>query len=455
MIRFYISLFAGKLYLFFAKLTHNERSDKVAFLVDRICPDFLAHVKKPELVISVTGTNGKTTVTSLVTQMLKKDNKKVAYNDWGANLYSGHIRCFLDTVNIFNKSIKDAIILESDELTLWKTVKIVKPDYLIVTNICRDSIRRNAYPYYIYGMLEKAISYIPDTTLILNADDPISSFLGENNKKIFVSVDKYTDDASISNANDFTCCPKCNGKIEYLYRHYRHIGKFKCLDCNLESFSAEYKVSKINFSENKIVLNKKIYPLISNTIFNVFNESMVIALFKHLKYNDKFICESLEDMKIPASREDKVEVKGFKIYLRMAKGQNGSAASSVFESLAKDKSKKQLILILDEVYDTHSKGLDAEETITWLYDTDYEFLNVDNIEKIIIPSRLSFDYKLRLHMAGIDDNKFVCIDDYKDACNYLNLDKPSNIYVLYEVDDHPAGEETVKLIKERIEREVK
>ncbi len=454
MFRFYLSLLAGKTYLFFAKLTHNERSDKVAFLVDRICPEFLNKVKKPKLIVSVTGTNGKTTTTSIVAQGLKLNGMKVAYNDWGANLYSGHIRCFLDTVNIFNKSIMDAIVLESDELTIGKTLQRVKPDYLIVTNVCRDSIRRNAYPEFISNTLDEAIKLIPDATIILNADDPLSSFIGKKNKRVYVSVNKFLEDAKENNANDFTCCPKCNGKIKYEYRHYRHIGKFKCLECGFKSIDADYKVDKIDYDKKLIYVDKNPFRLVSNTIFNVYNEVTAIAFFRTYGYDTKKIAKMFNDITVPASRENKIEVNGHNIYLRMAKGQNGSAASSVFESLVKDNKKKQLVLIFDEDYVSHVE-LDAEETITWLYDTDYEFLNNPVIEKIIIPSKLLYDYKLRLEMAGIDQKKFVCIRDYNEAYKEVNLKSKSDIYVLYEVDDRPQGLKVADMIKNRIEEEEK
>lgn len=452
MIRFYLSLLAGKTYLLFSKILKKERSDKAAFLVDKICPYFLDKVKKPKLVISVTGTNGKTTVTSLVTQGLKLNNLKVSYNDWGANLYSGHIRCFLDTVNIFNHSVKDAIVLESDELTIGKTLEKVKPNYIIVTNVCRDSIRRNAYPEYIKNTIDSAIKLTPDSVIILNSDDPLSSFIADTNKKVFIGVNKLSETAMNNSANDFTCCPKCNAKIEYIYRNYRHIGKFKCTNCGFSSLKPNYKVDSVDYDNREIVISNKKYPLISNTIFNVYNEALAIALFKTLGYPDKKIIEIFKNIKVPSSREDIIECKGHRIHLQMAKGQNGSAASSVFESLVKDNVKKQLILILDEDYVSHVE-LDAEETITWLYDTDYEFLNSDLIEKIIIPSKLYYDYRLRLQMAGIKEEKFICISDYQLAYKEVDLKSKSDIYILYEVDDRPMGISVSKQIVNRIEGE--
>lgn len=446
MFKFYISLWVSKFYLFINKKIGNSRSDRAGLLAAKICKDFLKYVKKPKLVIAVTGTNGKTTVSNLVTNILRYDNKKVAFNDWGANFVSGHIRCFLDAVNIFNISTKDAIVLECDELISVESLPLIKPDYIIVTNICRDSIRRNAYPEYIFNRLNEAFSKTIDSTIILNADDPISSFLAPNHKKLFVAINPYLDDVFENKMKDFTCCPSCHSNITYLYKHYRHLGKFKCDNCNISSFKGDYIVEKVLADKKELILNNQSFPLLSNSIFNIFNEAQVISLFKELSYSDKFIKEALKNISIPKSREDKEVVNGINIYSRLTKGQNGSASSSVFEILAKDSEKKELILLLDEIFG----DLDAAETITWIYDTDYEFLNIPDIEKIIVVSKMMHDYKLRLLLSGIDEKKIVCIDNYKDAYKYVSLEKETDIYILYDVEQVSISKEVSGLIKNRI-----
>ena len=66
-------------------------------------------------------------------------------------------------------------------------------------------------------------------------------------------------------------------------------------------------------------------------------------------------------------------------------------------SIFKEPSKKELILLLDEHY-----GDDPNiETITWLYETDFEYLKNENIKKIIVAGQRYLDYKLRLRLAGI------------------------------------------------------
>ena len=446
--RFYLALWASKFYLFIKKLMGQGRSDRAGLLAAKICPEILTKVNKPKTVILVTGTNGKTTVTHLIYNILKRDGKKIGFNDWNANMRAGHIRCLIDSVNIFNKPNKDVAILECDEMTSNLTVPEIKPDYVIVTNICRDSIRRNSYPEFIFNKINEGVTK-SGSTLILNADDPISSFLGKSNKKIFVSIDKFNKDEVYENISpDFNVCPECNTLVNYEYKHYRHIGKFKCPNCKLESFKGDYKVTKV--SENTFTLNGIEYPKLSDNLFNIYNESQVIVLLKQLGYDFKFIQNALANSSIPKSRENLEIEKDIKIYSQMAKGQNSSALSTVLENLSKLKNKKQIVLLLDEVYE----GLDAQETITWLYDSDFELLNKLNLEKIVVTGPRYLDYIVRLKLAGVKENKIEVSPDYKEAYKLLNLDKKSDIYVLYEVERRPMSREVVESLKERIRNEV-
>lgn len=448
--KFYLALWASKFYLFISKIFGQSKSDKAGLLAAKICPEVLSKVNKPKNVILVTGTNGKTTVTHLIYNILKNDGKKIGFNIWNANTRAGHIRCLIDSVNIFNNPNKDYAILECDELTSNTTIPEIKPNYVIVTNICRDSIRRNSYPEFIFSRINEGVTKSKDSVLILNADDPISSFLGEGNKKVFVSIDKLNNDEVYENISpDFVVCPKCNSKVKYEYKHYRHIGKFKCPNCKLESFKGDYRVT--NISENSFTLNGIEYPKLSSNLFNIFNESEVIVLLKELGYDFKFIQESLKKSSIPKSRENLEIEKDIKIYSQMAKGQNSSALSTVLENLSKLNNRKQIILLLDEVYDNPY----SSETITWIYDSDFELLNKLNLEKIIITGPRYLDYIVRLKLAGVPEEKIEISKDYKEAYKLLELDKKSDIYVLYEVERRPMSREVVESIKERIRTEVK
>jgi predicted RNA-binding Zn-ribbon protein involved in translation (DUF1610 family) len=451
-LRFIIGLLAGKFFLFMFKHTGHERDDRPGMAAMRICDDFLKYVAKPKLTVVVTGTNGKTTISSLITDILRMQGKTVSFNDWGANHRAGQARCLLDAVSIFNRPKKDAAVIEADELTSPLDVPLIAPNYIIVNNLARDSMRRNAHPEYIFSQLEKAISGSPGSTVILNADDPISSFLGENgaNRRIYFGVSDQHTEPFETNINDFAVCPVCGAKPVYNYRNYRHLGDFYCPECGLKSKNRDYFATGIDYENRRMTLREpdgeRTYPIISDTLHNAYNVAAVITMFRDMGTPYDEICRCLKEVRVPASRESWDEAMGIKLITYVAKGQNVSAASTVFEYLAKEPSKKELILLLDEVFDDPRKT----ETVTWIYESDFEFLKNDNIKKIIMGGERYLDYRLRLLLAGIPEEKIVCVRDEYDTPNYVDTDGIDKIYVLHDVDSITKGRKIRNAVKERI-----
>ena len=269
-LRYYIALISSKLVYYLLRILRKNGTIVPGRIANRICPDFLGKITKPKLTIMVTGTNGKSTTSDLIANMLKNAGYKTEYTYWGANMVAGHIRILLDCVNIFNKSTKDAVVLECDELSLDQCIPYIRPQYLLVTNLCRDSIRRNAYPDYIFNKMNHEIDTNHDVTLVLHANDPLSSRLGDKNKRVYIGADKIFDHSAYAGfSNEFLTCPKCNSNIEYEFRHYRHVGRYKCPNCGLTNPKAKYTWEKLG--EDNLTLNGDKYHVISKDIFNLYN----------------------------------------------------------------------------------------------------------------------------------------------------------------------------------------
>lgn len=444
--RFYIALWASKLYIFITELFSKHKSDRVGLLAAKICPDFLYKIAKPKLVIMVTGTNGKTTTTHMISNLLKNTGYKIEYSSWGANFLPGHIRTFLDSVNIFNKSKRDACVVECDELYLVQSLPAIKPQYLVVTNICRDSIRRNAYSDYMFDRLNDGINKYKDVTLILNANDPLSSNLGQDSKRIYVGADKIYDHSAFESISpEFLTCPKCNSMVEYEFRHYRHIGRFKCPKCGYKNHDSKYTWEAID--NDNLILNKEKYHIVSNDVFNIYNEILAISVLKELGVSTKKINKALNKITVTKSREDSEVYKGITISRRCAKGQNGTAPSIIFESISKNKNNKELILIMDAEI-----GFNGHATMSWLYDNDFEILSDKSFKKIILTGDNTLDYKLRLLLAGVPEDRIIISEDYKESHKYLTLDD-SDIYVIFDVDYDADGKEIANNIKKRLDDE--
>lgn len=456
MFKFYIAFYVAKFIMFSIKLLKKMKiiknnasffPGKVAIKIDK---DFLKKVAKPNKIIAVTGTNGKTTVCNLLINALESNGQKVLDNRLGANIDAGVASSFIAGSTLSNKTKYDVGILEVDERSSLKVYSYVKPTYLICTNLFRDSIRRNAHTEFISSIINQALP--KETKLILNADDLISSSLGKENEKVYFAIDKLDSDRkeSVNIINDMRVCPKCYTRLEYNYVRYHHIGNAYCPNCGFKSPEANYRATKVDY-ENKILKiehngKENDYKLISNSIFNIYNEVAVITALSELGLTVEQIQNAMNNEKIVESRYIEENVEGIKIVSYMAKGQNPIACSCVFDYVSREKGKKELILILFDLFDAR----DSSENLTWLYDCDFEFLNNEDIDKIIIGGPRAEDFYLRLLIAGVPKEKLVFTSNTEETADYLSLDKNKDIYILFELYDEDIAKNVRKRVEQRI-----
>ena len=88
-LRYYIALWAAKLSIVALKITKHNGTNFPGVLALKICPRFLKYAPKPEKIIAVTGTNGKTTTSNMLLDMLTMDGHNVLNNKMGSNINSG------------------------------------------------------------------------------------------------------------------------------------------------------------------------------------------------------------------------------------------------------------------------------------------------------------------------------------------------------------------------------
>lgn len=443
MVRFYIALWASKFYCLLLKLKKDEKNDMPGLVANKLCPDFLERIKKPKLVICITGTNGKTTTSNLIYNKLVEEGYKTSFNDWGANLKAGYTLNLIRGVNVLNKCKVDASLLEADEKTLSLNMDKIKPNYILVTNICKDSLRRNGHPEYIFDCIEKTFEKLGNgTTAILNANDPISSRLAEHTgtKRVFFGMNDAKTNPIENIVKDIKVCPNCGENIKYNYRLYRHLGDYYCPNCDFKTPKMDFYADKIDLKNRYIVVNegksKVKYPLISESIHNAFNILAVITLLRTIGIKKDKIKEFLKGQEVTKIRENYVEYNGIKYYAYATKSQNVSAAATVFEYMAKEPSTKEIVFCLDEVQDKNH----PTETLTWLYETDYEALNSPNIKKIIVAGHMYLNHKLRLLLAGVPEDKIVAIENEDEIPNYVDTEGIERVYVLIETDVISKGE---------------
>jgi UDP-N-acetylmuramyl tripeptide synthase len=133
----------------------------------------------PEGVVVVTGTNGKTTTSKMITTMLAGSGRTVVANPTGSNLARG-IAAVLAGAARGGRVAADIGVFEIDEAAVRDLGRRLSPRVIVVTNLARDQLDR-------YGELETTASHVAaavaaSRVAVLAADDPMVARLGDGRR---------------------------------------------------------------------------------------------------------------------------------------------------------------------------------------------------------------------------------------------------------------------------------
>ncbi len=434
-IRYLIALWASKTVYLLLRLLKRNATMYPGYIALKICPDYLARTKKSPNVLCVTGTNGKTTTTNMVADILSQSGMKVVSNRYGSNINTGVATALTHSVNIFGKPKIDALVLEVDERFSRLILPFIKPDYLVVTNLFRDSIKRNAHPEYIFSILD---TYVPEATkLILNADCLQSSQLLKNNNRVYFGVDKLDTDVTecVNLINDFSICPNCDEKLKYNYLRYHHIGNAYCPKCGFKSYEANYRLTNIDYENQTITVDhssvETVYPMVNRALYNIYNELAAITLMSEFGVDLQKVKDYMKKISITQTRYKENKAGKTEIVRTMAKGQNSVSCSRTLDFVGHEDGDRTVFIMIDDLFERR----DSSEFIGWIYDADFEFLNTDGIKQIVLAGPRCFDYKLRLLIAGVPEERILCEEDEFKAVDIMDKDI-DKLYLLHDTSTY-------------------
>ncbi|OYW85057.1 Mur ligase, partial [Candidatus Saccharibacteria bacterium 32-49-10] len=142
-------------------------------VIERLDPGFMKRTlnQLPLGVVIISGTNGKTTTTKIVVELLESSGLKVFTNRTGSNFSRGVIAALLGEVDMRGRLQADIAVLELDEAWAAKFVQLVKPRYSLLLNVFRDQLDR-------FGEIDKTAKFLEEiarattSTVVFNRDDP-------------------------------------------------------------------------------------------------------------------------------------------------------------------------------------------------------------------------------------------------------------------------------------------
>ena len=234
--------------------------------------------------------------------------------------------------------------------------------------------------------------------------------------------------------NDRQICPKCSAKLQYTYRRYHHIGHAVCPACGFHSPDAQYLAQNVDIAGGTLQLREgedvREYKLISDSIFNIYNMVTVIAVLRQLGYSEEKVHEMMAHAAVPSTRHGDHQVGGFHIITQMSKGLNAFATSRAFDYIAGLPGQKELFLMIND----QACEKRWSENVCWLYDTDFEFLNRDDVVQIVCTGKRGLDYKLRMLLAGIPAERICYEPDDLKALELLQFRPGDEICLLHDVE---------------------
>ncbi|MBR2543137.1 DUF1727 domain-containing protein [Candidatus Saccharibacteria bacterium] len=365
-------------------------------VIERLDPNFIKTIleKLPHGVVVISGTNGKTTTTKMVTELLENEGLKVFTNKTGSNFVRGVISAILKNIETNGEFDYDIAVLELDEAHAVKFSEVAPIDYALLLNIQRDQLDRFGEIDYVTRCLQK-VAEKAKKAVILNREDPQVCEIKAKNPVYFglsdALVKKFPSDDNI-------------------IVHSNKKASDKPAKVILEKLSSEATFN----------IEQKIYttPLEVRGIYNAFNAAGALATVKTVlkKSNNEKLITKLSEIKSAFGRGEIFTIKGNEVELFLVK--NPSAFDLSLVSFA-DNKHDFLIAINDEIAD----GRD----ISWLWDVDF-----DKLKEVKITSGLrAADMALRLKYEDIPVEYIV--EDLKKAIKlFVNSSKkPKRIFATY------------------------
>lgn len=449
-LRFYIALFASKATYRVMRILRKQATNVPGMVAVRICPNFLEKIKKPEKIIGITGTNGKTTVSNMIEDVLDKCGYIYTCNRMGGNIENGIVSMLIRNSSFLGKPKNDLAVFEIDERSAPILFPYMNLHTLVCTNLFRDSYGRNAHTEYIAGLLENSIS--DETKLILCGDDLITSSLKKNNERLFFGIQKQDNETNESKniVCDIRTCPVCGETLAWDFIRYHHIGQASCPACGFSNPPLDFVITEINKEDNSFNLlyngETHKYPIVNSNLINIYNSLAAVSMLLDFGIKPETIAEKMSDVKINKLRYDEDKVGETEIVMHLAKGKNPVACSRAFENAKNHPGNKAVFLYIDDYYDaTYSV-----ENIAWFYDADFEFLNDDSISQLIISGARHHDIYVRMLIAGVPKEKMIHYEKPEDAIMHLNPSYIDCLFLIYDLFNLSAANRVKELAKEII-----
>jgi lipid II isoglutaminyl synthase (glutamine-hydrolysing) len=378
-----------------SKVTRSGQGSSLPGLVaEKVSPGFIARraAQLPGGVVLVSGTNGKTTTSSMLRTILRSRGDDSIGNDTGANLKQGIASALLE----MPQGAKTAVF-EVDEATLVKVVPALRPTLLVLTNVFRDQLDRFGEIERVVELLRQGCSRLPEgATVIANVDDPLLWPALDQWDPIGFGIEvQGGGSATESPGAEAEVCPRCGARLIYEARTIAHLGVARCSRCGWRSSEPYIKakvLSRDGLRSVKIDVAGTQITLGTGGLHNAYNAAAAICAAEAMGVPMAESAAALESFRPRFGRAEELNVDGRTAWLALMK--NPGAADALIGEISDD---PKVGAVVVAVNDLSADGRD----ISWIWDVDFERLASAGLP--LVPSgRRASDVAVRLKYAEGD-----------------------------------------------------
>jgi lipid II isoglutaminyl synthase (glutamine-hydrolysing) len=365
----------------------------------RIEPELLRLLAVGRQVVLVTGTNGKTTTTRLVSAALGALGQEVATNAFGANMEAG-------LASALGRS-PDApyAVLETDERYLPAVIDATKPRAVVLLNLSRDQMDRAAEIWLTARRWRRALGAAADCVVVANADDPLIAWAASTAPRVcWVAAGQRWHE-------DSWCCPECGSHLR------RDELGWRCGECGFARPSARWVLSGDTVVDDTGQVRELALSLPGRA--NASNAVMALAVASYFGVGVDQALPLLRDVKSVAGRYTQVQRQGKLVRLLLAK--NPAGWLEAFDVLAP---KPVPVLLV-----VNAQGPDGRDT-SWLWDVDYRILIG---RRVLVSGERGTDLAVRLEADQVPFEVVSGIDDAVSRINGDELDVLANYTAFQQI----------------------
>lgn len=420
-----ISILATKFTIFITKTLLKGGTTfpgKVALKLDK---DILSKVALGYNVILVTGTNGKTTTTSMIYNILKEKGYSVITNNTGANLYPGIVTTFVDNYKFSDKNHEKFAVIEVDEANVKFITEKITPNVITVTNLFRDQLDRYGEVYTTLNKILEGVYNVPTSKLILNGDESLLGKLDIKNPVVFYGFKTNINENKTIDINaDAKFCKFCKTPYKYNFVTYNHLGDYYCTGCGYKRPEISYGVDEIidlTSESSTVKINNTEIFLSQSGVYNIYNALCAYSIAKELGVDDLTIKKSLESQSSSFGRQETINIEDKEVKIILVK--NPAGYNQALDTLCLSKEPFSAAFILN---DNYADGRD----VSWIWDVNFEHLNDVDLNEIYVSGLRSYDMAVRLKTAGLDSSKFSITEEYDALTERIKESKNKKVYIL-------------------------